>query len=122
MNPSRNVTEVTQEPRFRLYALCPCEACNALGWVYAVERKRCTECRGEGKVRQVIAEAETPQAVGVALVTCAREGAWEGCQFGLLDTQATEIGKKWLILPWQASPTARNVSDAGRVLARSKNR
>lgn len=81
--------------------------------------ERCPECRGEGKVRTVVAEADTPADVGVALVTCAREGAWDGCQFGLLDTEG-ETGLKWLVLPWAASPTARNVSDAGRVLAKSK--
>ncbi len=117
---SRNVNPVTQdEPRYRLYALCPCERCDNTG--RDALGGRCDACRGEGKVRTVVAEAETAEAIGVALVTCAREGAWGGCQLGLLDTQG-KTGLKWLVLPWAASPTARNVSDAGRVLARSKNR
>ena len=67
----------------------------------------------------MIATCATPEAVGVALVTLAREGEWEnGCPFGLLDTQG-ETGHKWLISPWL--PSARNVSDAGRTLAQSKS-
>jgi hypothetical protein len=73
--------------------------------------------------------------VGVALVTCGREHEWDGCAFGLLDrlpdcpecarqgcdkcagTGIKSTGE-WILLPWLPSP--RNVSDAGRVLARSK--
>ena len=75
--------------------------------------KRCGDCRGEGRVRELVAECDTPEAVGVALVTLGREGEWAECPLGVLDTQG-EVGKKWLVSPWLPSP--RNVSDAGRVL------
>lgn len=121
--PSRNV-EPEHDPRERysLYRLCDCSGCSGLGKVYAIEWVRCSECRGEGRVRQEVASCETPEAIGVALVTLAREAEWltddgRPCAFGLLDREG-EKGKKWLILPWM--PSARNVSDAGRVLARSK--
>jgi hypothetical protein len=71
-------------------------------------------------VRQEIASATDPQSLGVALITLAREGTWgNGCPLGLLDREG-ETGQKWLILPWQPSP--RNVSDAARVLAKSKTK
>lgn len=109
------------EPRFRLFRLCPCPACEGKGKAYDRPRDpvRCPECRGEGRVRQELATCETAEAVGVAIVTLAREGEWAECPFGLLDSEG-ETGKKWLILPWL--PSARNVSDAGRTLARSANR
>ncbi|HEY1309261.1 MAG TPA: hypothetical protein VGF24_37235 [Vicinamibacterales bacterium] len=53
----------------------------------------------------------------MAICTLAREGEFDECPIGLLDTQG-ETGKKWLILPWL--PSARNVSDAARLLAKSK--
>jgi hypothetical protein len=53
----------------------------------------------------------------VAIVTLAREGEWDECPFGLLDSEG-EKGKKWLIRPWL--PSARNVTDAARTLAKSK--
>jgi hypothetical protein len=81
--------------------------------------ERCPDCRGEGRIRQEIATAGTPEAVGVALVTLAREGEWEGCPFGLLDREGEE-GKRWLILPWPE--TARTVRAAAQTLARSKKR
>lgn len=80
--------------------------------------QRCSACRGEGRIRQELATVESSEAVGVALVTLAREGEWTDadgnpCALGLLDREG-EKGKKWLILPWAASP--RNVSDAGKLL------
>lgn len=112
---------------------------------------RCPNCRGEGRFRQEIATCESPEAVGVALVTLAREGEWDECPFGLLDRMpecpkcegsgrsplfplpqhghvdcgvCKGSGVKptgtWLLNPW--TPSARNVTDAARVLARSKTR
>lgn len=100
--------------RFGLYRLCACPACEGAG---KVGHERCAECRGEGRIRQEVASCETPEAVGVALVTLAREGEFHECPLGLLDREG-ETNAKWLILPWM--PSARNVRDAGRVLARSK--
>lgn len=104
---------------------------------------RCLDCRGEGRIRQEVATCESPEAVGVALVTLAREGEWDECPFGLLDRMppcarcdgrgylppnsrecrtCQGTGDKpsgtWLISPWL--PSARNVTDAARTLARSK--
>lgn len=155
--PSRNA-EPDHDPRdrFGLYRLCNCPTCGGKGkepyWAEIEQRyvggKRCPDCRGEGRIRQEVASCETPEAVGVALVTLAREGEWEECPFGLLDrtpeceacggsgrqrnwadhSETRECpgcfgsGVKptgtWLVSPWL--PSARNVSDAGRVLARSK--
>ena len=86
--------------------------------------QRCPDCRGEGRIRQEVASCESPEAVGVALVTLAREEEWltedgQPCAFGLLD-RAGEKGHKWLILPWMPSP--RNVSDAGRVLGSARKK
>ena len=108
--------------RFRVYRLCECSICGGSGKIDTVpvgggvitKGVRCPECRGEGRTRDLIATMETPEAVGVALVTLAREGEFEECPIGLLDTQG-ETGQKWLIRPWGASP--RNYSDAGRLLA-----
>jgi hypothetical protein len=100
--------------RFALYRLCDCPTCGGKGKgvdVIAGVPAKCPECRGEGRIRQEIAACETPEAVGVALVTLAREGEWEECPFGLLDREG-ETGRKWLILPWL--PSARNVRDAAR--------
>jgi hypothetical protein len=86
------------------------------------EYVRCSDCRGEGRVRQELATCATPEAVGVAIVTLAREGEFEDCPLGLLDSEAGEestVGK-WLVRPWL--PSARNVSDAGRTLAKSKTK
>lgn len=124
---SRYITDAPDPAqRFSLYRLCDCPTCGGAGkgqtevdsWV------RCGDCRGEGRIRQELAACESPEAVGVALVTLAREGEWttedgQPCAFGLLDRMG-EKGQKWLILPWQASP--RNVRDAARVMARSKKR
>lgn len=100
--------------RFRIYRLCDCTACegNRL-----IDGDRCPECRGEGKVRELIATAETPEALGVAIVTLGREGEFEDCPLGVLDTQG-EVGQKWVVRPWLPSP--RNVSDAGRVLGTAR--
>ncbi len=126
---SRNVTaEPEPRERFALYRLCECAACNGHGKIIArgsgslqvrLSLGRCPECRGEGRTRDLIATCATPEAVGVALVTLGREGEWDECPIGVLDTQG-ETGKKWLVKPWL--PSARNVSDAGRTLARSKGK
>lgn len=107
--------------RFRLYRLCVCAACSG---ARLIDGEKCPECRGEGRTRELVATAASAEAVGVALVTLAREDEWvdaegEPCGFGLLDTQG-EVGHKWLIRPWAASP--RNVSDAGRVLATARKK
>lgn len=123
------------QQRFRIYRLCVCTRCGGDGhWftaegdpaLYAtkqhaegspfkgkVERQKCTECRGEGKTLDLVATAPDPQAVGVALISLAREGEFEGCPVGVL-----EDGGAWLIKPWL--PSTRNVADAARVLAKSK--
>lgn len=119
---SRNVTAEERDPRdrFSLYRLCDCPTCggSGKGWIETSREpipsgERCPDCRGEGKVRQEIATCETPEAVGVAIVTLGREQEWEGCAFGLLDRDG-ETGRKWLVLPWL--PSARNVRDAARTL------
>jgi len=108
--------------RFSLYRLCECLRCNGTGkpadWERVTESaSKCAECRGEGRVRQEVATCSSAEAVGVALVTLAREGEFVDCPFGLLDREG-EKGQKWLVLPWL--PSARNVRDAARTLARSK--
>ena len=108
------------EQRFALYRLCECGECGGSGKVVAnlgPETRRCLACRGEGRVKELVATCESPEAVGVALVTLGREGEFEECPLGLLDREG-EKGQKWLVSPWLPSP--RNVSDAGRTLARSK--
>lgn len=106
--------------RFRLFRLCDCTTCGGRGRNPENDyRDRCPECRGEGRVRQEVATCATPEAVGVAIVTLAREGEFEECPLGLLDYEG-EVGLKWLVRPWL--PSARNVSDAGRTLAKSKKR
>jgi hypothetical protein len=126
---------VDPRERFGLYRLCKCPECEGRGkvWEYAQtgsfdgdKQVKCPECRGEGRIRQELAACESPEAVGVALVTLAREDEWKDangdpCAFGLLDRmpEGKDTGT-WLISPWKAS--ARNVSDAGRVLALSKAR
>ena len=129
---SRYVTEPDFDPRerFVLYRLCDCLTCEGKGkalpphrpfaqWRAKSPIERCPDCRGEGRVRQEVASCESPEAVGVALVTLGREGEWEECPFGLLDREG-EKGQKWLVLPWLPSP--RNVSDAGRVLGTARKK
>lgn len=117
--PSRN----DMPDRYRLFRLCDCTRCGSSGKenIGATDghyvQARCSQCRGEGRIRQEVATCATPEAVGVAIVTLAREGEWEECPFGLLDSEG-EKGKKWLVLPWM--PSARNVTAAARTLARSK--
>jgi len=106
------------EDRFSLYRLCACPTCDGRGRDPESDyRDTCSDCRGEGRVRQEVATCSSAEAVGVALVTLAREGEFVDCPFGLLDREG-EVNKKWLILPWL--PSARNVRDAARTLARSK--
>lgn len=159
---SRHVTpEHDPRSRFGLYRLCDCSACSGRGRIEEdrssyppYKAPRCPDCRGEGRIRQEVATAETPEAVGVALVTLARESEWEECPFGLLDREPScercggsgqepfnddidssqnpwvkvtcdecegsgvKASGTWLVLPW--TPSARNVTDAARTLARSK--
>lgn len=122
---SRNVTDQAEagrpEERFALYRLCECAACDATGKdpdpVDGRSSMRCPDCRGEGRTRDLVATCATPEALGVALVTLGREGEWEGCPVGILDTLG-ETGEKWIVRPW--TPSARNVSDAGRTLAKAR--
>lgn len=143
MNPSRNAEPVDPRARFSLYRLCECPECGGRAQRRLTSGKtlRCAECRGEGRIRQELATCENPEAVGVALVTLAREGEFEECPVGLLDRtpecewcdggrltfeggcrECKGSGVKptgtWLIRPWM--PSARNVTDAARTLARSK--
>lgn len=151
---ARYVTSEAYDPRdrFGLYRLCDCPTCEGKGkeidWDPFTHNSapRCPDCRGEGKIRQELATCETPEAVGVALVTLAREGEWETedgqpCALGLLDrepdcpecdgdgkdhTDANIIncpeckgtGKK-KTGTWLILPwqaSPRNVSDAGKLL------
>lgn len=137
------------EQRYCLYRLCVCDECNGTGGEWAGDwtkdnplRKvgRCPECRGEGRQLQEVATCATEAAVGLTLVTNAREGMWEECPAGLLDRmpdcptcersgrddeghacpacKGTGIKPTgdWLLLPWL--PSARNISDAGRQLSK----
>lgn len=119
----RNVTPEASEPspeRFALYRLCECAACAGSGKQilpdddFPYKHVRCAFCRGEGRTRDLVATCATPEAVGVALVTLGREGEWDECPVGVLDTEG-ETGEKWVVRPWL--PSARNISDAGRTLA-----
>jgi hypothetical protein len=86
--------------RYRIYRLCPGE-----------------------KDPELIATCGSEAAVGVTLCTLGRDGEFEplegDCSIGILDTQG-EVGKKWLIKPWLASP--KNLSDAGKVLRRAQKK
>ena len=124
MTDGRYVTGEASEPspeRFHLMRLCDCTACEGTGkedGPMGIKQGRCPDCRGEGRTRDLIATCATPEAVGVALVTLGREGEWNECPVGILDTEG-ETGHKWIVRPWL--PSARNVSDAGRTLAQSKS-
>lgn len=114
-----------QDPeQYRLYRLCPCGTCAGTGKrtsSLALPKSttvRCPDCRGEGKSLDLVATCGTPEAVGVALVTLGLEGEWDECPIGIMHRPEGQTGK-WLVRPWL--PSARNVSDAGRTLARSKN-
>lgn len=123
--PSTPLDSTTDEGRFRLYVLCECERCGGYGKSgmlqgrgdghMGLERVRCPECRGEGRTRLLVASTDTPEGLGVALVTLGREGEFDECPIGVLDSEG-KIGKKWLVKPWL--PSARNLSDAGRDLGR----
>ena len=130
MIDGRNVT--ADPERYALYRLCECTTCEGRGKVSVPAEEhetedeitfgpfhpvRCPDCRGEGRTRDLIATCGTPEALGVAIVTLAREGEWEGCPIGILDTLG-EPGEKWLVRPWL--PSARNISDAGRTLAKAR--
>ena len=128
MTDTRNVTDRPADAdsaRFVLYSLCVCPACEGTGKEHDPRygqptAQRCPDCRGEGRTRREVASATDEQSLGVALVTCAREGEWTGeCYgFGLLDREG-ETGKKWLVNGlWL--PSARNTSDAGRTLAKAR--
>ena len=62
---------------------------------------------------ELVATAATPEAVGVAIVTLGREGEWDDCPVGVLDSRG-EPGKRWLFRPWLPNPA--NVEEAGRML------
>lgn len=83
------------EQRFRIYRLCPGET-----------------------DPELVATCATEAAVGVTLCTLGREGEFDpgagDCAIGILDTEG-EVGRKWIVRPWLASP--KNVSDAAKVMA-----
>jgi hypothetical protein len=119
----RNVTADPDSPRFRLYRLTECRQCGGTGKVPAEGRtvQRCGLCRGEGRDREIVAEAPDEASVGVALIQCAGEGEWldeagDPMPFGLFDAEQ----RKWLVLPWLAS--ARNVRDAAKLLGSQKRK
>jgi hypothetical protein len=95
MARERYVTDEAVDPRerFSLYVLCDCPTCEGRGKgvdVLAGVPARCPDCRGEGRTRVELASCESAEAVGVALITLAREGEWldadgNPCAFGLLD-------------------------------------
>ncbi len=74
-------------------------------------------CRTHEGELQLIATCGSPEALGVAIVTLGREHEFDDCALGVLDVLG-EKGERWIIRPWEAS--AKNASDAGRVLAKSK--
>jgi hypothetical protein len=96
---SRYVTEepVRPEERYALYRLC-----------------------GDERNLQLVATCATPEAFGVAYITLGREGELDECPVGCLDRLPEEGQPKWIVRPWL--PSARNLSDAGRTLARSKGK
>lgn len=111
--------------RYRLYRLCACQECSGYGRQTVPSGTlstghtsvRCNGCRGEGSSLDLVATCGTPEAVGVALITLAREDELDGCPIGILDDMG-ETGQKWLVKPWLASP--RNVRDAGRLLQKQR--
>jgi hypothetical protein len=104
------------QQKYRVYRLCLCPDCEGAGKVRRPRvggRVRCGNCRGEGKVLELVATCADPPALGCLLVTLAEEGEFEECPIGVLID-----GGSWLIRPWMPSP--RNVADAARVLAKAK--
>jgi hypothetical protein len=106
------------QQRYRIYRLCVCFECLGSGWEISDKvpyeaKQRCSGCRGEGKVLDLVACCEDPPGLGTALCQLAEEGEFDECPLGVLID-----GGAWLIKPWLPSP--RNVSDAARVLAQSK--
>jgi hypothetical protein len=71
---------------------------------------------------ELLATCATPEAVGVALVTLARETEWEDCPLGLMDRLPEPGEPKWLIKPWLAFPTPKQLSDAGRTLRQAQEK
>jgi hypothetical protein len=110
--------EQDPEQRMKLYRLCDCPTCKGTGKSpkKAAKGARCSECRGEGKLRELIATC-SEESLGATILRLGREGEWADCAFGLLDTMG-EVNEKWLVRPWL--PSARNVSDAGRTLRRAR--
>lgn len=116
-----------EDERYHLFRLCECTRCGATGkahnvpyessWGTMTKTGKCPDCRGEGRTHELIATATDPQSVGVALVTLGREGEWDECPIGCLDTMG-EPGKKWIVKPWGPSP--RNISDAARTLRKAR--
>lgn len=74
-------------------------------------------CRSHEGELTLIATCGSEAAVGVTICTLGREGAFADCALGVLDDMG-QTGQKWIVRPWERS--ARNVSVAGSVLARSK--
>lgn len=70
------------------------------------ERYRLYRRKPDGDL-QVIATVASPEAVGVALVTLAEEGEFEGCALGVLDVcpggEPAENGR-WLVKPFTPRP------------------
>lgn len=126
MTDTRYITdEPSGEERFELYRLCECAACSGTGkqatWTAQgiYHNERCPDCRGEGRTHELIATATDPQSVGVALVTLGREGEWDECPIGVLDTMG-EKGQKWIVRPWL--PSTRNVTDAAKLLRKQQGK
>jgi len=123
MTALRNGEPQDPRERFHIYRLCDCTSCNATGKVSRMVEldeeigtdfsARCDACRGEGRTRDLVATTATEEGVGLTLVTLGREGEWNECPVGILDTMG-EPGEKWILRPWL--PSARNTSQAGRVL------
>ena len=95
LNPTPSDAEMEDPERFRIYRLC------------------------DGEL-EIVATCGTPEAVGVALVTLAREGEFDKCPIGVMDRPAGQKTGTWLVRPWLPFPTPKNASDAGRTLAKAR--
>jgi hypothetical protein len=86
--------------RYRIYRLCPGQ-----------------------EEPELVATCPDESSVGTTLCTLGREGEFlpenGDCAIGILDLEG-EVGKKWLVKPWLASP--KNVADAGRLLRQARDR